>query len=1367
MRNDESSSPEGFDRFEIIGKLGTGGMGSVYAAYDRARGMRVALKMLHKLDASRLYLFKREFRAIRGFSHPNLVRLYELLYLNQCWFVSMELIQGVRFMDRIRGPKSLAEDFAKVVATRPSYPPEPSPRATGSQPRTAPSSPDVEGTESSLEALSSIDSGGAQSQPDDYYSGQTHDPSTHDVGTESSVESMESISSGEPQLEVPDVYDGTDTGLLATQPPAESLLVSESYQQQDLSDVDTAFLAARPPTLPALTIAARAQSQPDPSDPDIALSVAQSVLHPSDDLDSAGPRPDPSDPYTAAQCTQSSAQPLDSIDLELLQPDQGTAALSSRSSYSSADRKPTKGEQARTRARVSLPTPAANRPAFADLNIIGPDHLVDYFRQLANALSVLHSADVVHRDLKPSNVMITNDDDRVVLLDFGIIAELSQSRGRREKMIVGTPLFMAPEQFRGQVTKAVDSYAYGTMLYVALTGYMPYEGALLELAAAKVALDPLPPSALAHGVPAPLEELCLRCLSRDPDARPTAAQILDFFGKSPTGHVPAAERSGVEPFVGRERELGALRAAYQHALSGGETVCVIVKGPSGMGKSMLINRFLGEIRHGVVLTGRSHAQEEIPFKAFDEIIDELVNELVARTEAERNALLPEGFHALVQLFPTLGAVKPATAPTPGMAPSPKDMLRVAGAALRDLMGSLAGQKPLVIYSEDLQWTDQDSLDFLLELMRPPTPASVLFILTVRAESLTDAGESPELLAALDSLKKQVTCRTIDIGPFGPADQQELLTRLGKNTKITGSGRSSILAEAAGHPMLLSELARMTDTAHGWLSDKQELRLDDILWYRVGRLEKTERELLHLIVIAGVPIPEHVLAAAANLEMSQVSQLLVSLNRASLARTSWLNHQQWVDVYHDRIREVIAERCSPVRAQALHRLVADALVSWDKAPDALIARHWQAAGENQRAATYLLRAAERASAQYAIARAMGFYADVLELMPEPCPTPEDAHLRCDALIGMAKTVRSFYRLEEALDALDRATLVARAHRLLDTLANIEYMRGNLYYVLGDSNACWVAHHKARDIARQIDSPSLEARALSGIADAYMMQARGLSARHYYEQCVDVCRKHDLIDFMPVNLAIYAVQCYFGNEPGLAEKCLLEAIEASVHLGELRSEIVSRTSLTWVYTEMGRYQDAHALAKRAYELAKRSGSPRMLVFAAYSLAKTEAFLGRPDVGLALANKLLDICRTHNHVMDYPFAYGALVQVTQDDELRRRLIKEAELSLHDTASVPNMLYRRDAIEASLALGEWDEIDHQASALEEYLSAEPLPWSQLLIRWARALAAYGRCYGTEQGQALRPPIQQLLHEAISYNHSRTAELLIKALETAPPWRL
>ncbi|MBT2399423.1 serine/threonine-protein kinase [Streptomyces sp. ISL-100] len=146
---------------------------------------------------------------------------------------------------------------------------------------------------------------------------------------------------------------------------------------------------------------------------------------------------------------------------------------------------------------------------------------------LAHALSDIHTAGLIHRDLKPSNILITIDGPRVI--DFGIARALetvTDAGLTRTGALVGSPGFMAPEQVRGErITPACDIFCLGSVLAYAATGRLPFGTADSGVHALMYRIATEPPTL--DQMPEGLQDLIRSCLHKDPEARPTLAQVLE------------------------------------------------------------------------------------------------------------------------------------------------------------------------------------------------------------------------------------------------------------------------------------------------------------------------------------------------------------------------------------------------------------------------------------------------------------------------------------------------------------------------------------------------------------------------------------------------------------------------------------------------------------------------------------------------------------------------------------------------------------------------------------------------------------------------------------------------------------------------
>ncbi len=165
---------------------------------------------------------------------------------------------------------------------------------------------------------------------------------------------------------------------------------------------------------------------------------------------------------------------------------------------------------------------------------LSPERSREVLRQLCSALQEAHRQGIVHRDLKPSNIMVASDGN-LKLMDFGLALDVGIARGDLQTSAMsGTPLYMAPEQIRGETIDArTDIYALGVLAYEMLTGEPPFKGKFYQVMEHHQSTPMPSPREVARDVPDDLEELVRRAAAKSPDERFQSCEEMASFLSEP------------------------------------------------------------------------------------------------------------------------------------------------------------------------------------------------------------------------------------------------------------------------------------------------------------------------------------------------------------------------------------------------------------------------------------------------------------------------------------------------------------------------------------------------------------------------------------------------------------------------------------------------------------------------------------------------------------------------------------------------------------------------------------------------------------------------------------------------------------------
>jgi hypothetical protein len=418
---------------------------------------------------------------------------------------------------------------------------------------------------------------------------------------------------------------------------------------------------------------------------------------------------------------------------------------------------------------------------------------------VCSSLALLHSRRLVHRDISPRNIRSAHD-GRAKLIDFGALVPMGATGH-----IVGTPPFLPPEVLhRSMLDARTDLFSLGATLYYTLTGRLAFPARDFSRLQQVWANRPAPPSACTPGIPAALDALVMSLISLDPELRPrTAFDVMQRLAA-----IAGIDRVETEDvfqayvstpvMVGREQALATLRQQIELGVGGGKCA-VLIQGPSGIGRSRLLDACAMEakIRGASVLRFNASSGTDVPFAVGQALAAQLVEALPdAALASARDERVTE------RLFvePVAGAGGAV-----GALPVLKDLTGRGGdrpaiqSAITRWLLRVAKAHPLAILIDDLPRLDEASLALLGALALGPTGRRLALLVTTDTDAPAQTAEGFNVLLR--------DCTKLELAALSREQIEALLNSVFGDVPNLALTSERLYSAAGGNPRETMELVQ--------------------------------------------------------------------------------------------------------------------------------------------------------------------------------------------------------------------------------------------------------------------------------------------------------------------------------------------------------------------------------------------------------------------------------------------------------------------------------------------------------------------------------------------------------------------------------
>ncbi len=863
---------------------------------------------------------------------------------------------------------------------------------------------------------------------------------------------------------------------------------------------------------------------------------------------------------------------------------------------------------------------------------------VEVALQVAQALEHAHAHQVIHRDLKPGNILF-DDQGRAKLTDFGLAHLEDASAMTRTGTVMGTVLYLSPEQAVGQhVDARSDLYALGAVLFEMLTGQPPFTGpSAVSIIYKHLNEQPPPVRRVNAQVPPLVEAVVERLLRKDParrfpNATETIAALRQALLEGEAGQAtipleelaPEAKTAGevAASWVGREDVLQILREALEAVLSGmGRTV--LISGEAGLGKTRLAREFAREARERNVLTLSGACLYEDaphPYAPFVELLRGYEERVGAPQEGALAALWQDA-----RIFLGLGGAG-ASAERAALLQqgSPVDAQANVFELLSQLLQALARQRPLLLVVDDLQFASPTTLQFFHYLARNIRRERILLLGLYRPEELLPgmAGGPHPLRETLRRMGREQLYQEIPLRPLTEEEVGQIAAEALNVLALDGEFTALLQREVEGNPFYLLEMLRLLQeqgalerVGDHWELAKalDEVRLPssvvDVLMRRIERVSEEERNLLDWGAVLGHRLDVELLAT-----MLEDSRLKIIRRLYALEQQHGLvsSDEQGFYFAHGKVREVVYAELPPSLRREYHLLAGQALEArWADRPEAVaydLARHFAAAQALDKGYRYSLLAAARAEATFAPAEAAGYLEQALDLLDKMPADAQDKGQRMALEHRLGRLLATIGRQEEACAALGRALELSRALARRDAQAEILLDLGVTQGNVGAwDDALRLAEESLR-LAEEQGKTELQARTLLNLGFFAFEQGHWEQALAWLERALAVAREHGHELLAARALGNLAIVHNARGERREAIALYQQSIATFSQHEQLLDVARGFSNVGFSYYGLGEYEEARRYYVQALELATKVGDIREQGVVHLHLAEATLALGK---------------------------------------------------------------------------------------------------------------------------------------------------------------